>query len=117
LPVGLGAGFRLVGSRLSPDTRRLRDFLARNRIRHGFLDVDTDQQPESILRGSAVPPSSASPCTRGMGTSIFGRSPRKSVNQVSTQACAANADAPSATMKLFCHACSLMRVPRYWSTL
>ena len=56
LLIGLAAGLRLVGSRYSPDTRRLREFLARNRIPHAFLDVETDQQAESILRGLGVAP-------------------------------------------------------------
>ncbi len=32
--IGLGTGFRLIGSRFSPDTRRLREFAARNRLPH-----------------------------------------------------------------------------------
>ena len=56
LLIGLAAGLRLVGSRLSPDTRRLREFLTRNRIPHGFLDVETDEQAESLLRELRVAP-------------------------------------------------------------
>jgi thioredoxin reductase (NADPH) len=41
--IGLAAGLRVVGSRLSPDARRLREFLARNRIPHGFDDADSDE--------------------------------------------------------------------------
>jgi hypothetical protein len=33
LLIGLGAGFKLIGSRFSPDTRRVREFVARNRSR------------------------------------------------------------------------------------
>ena len=47
---------RLVGSRLSPDTRRLREFLTRNRIPHGFVDVESDEQAEAVLRELGVPP-------------------------------------------------------------
>lgn len=54
LLVGIGAGVRLVGSHLSPDTRRLRDFLTRNRIPHGFLDVESDEQAERLLREFGV---------------------------------------------------------------
>ncbi len=57
LLVGMGAGLRLVGSGLSPDTRRLREFLTRNRIPHGFLDVEVDEQAESLLRELRVAPS------------------------------------------------------------
>jgi thioredoxin reductase (NADPH) len=56
LLVGIGAGARLVGSHLSPDTRRLRDFLTRNRIPHGFLDVESDEYAEVLLREFGVPP-------------------------------------------------------------
>jgi thioredoxin reductase (NADPH) len=56
LLIGLAAGLRLVGSRLSPDTRRLREFLARNRIPHGFVDVESDEQAEALLRELGVAP-------------------------------------------------------------
>ena len=59
LLVGMGAGVRLVGSHLSPDTRRLRDFLTRNRIPHGFLDVETDEHAEGLLREFGVAPADA----------------------------------------------------------
>jgi thioredoxin reductase (NADPH) len=36
------AGLRIVGPRSSPDTRRLREFAAGDRLAHVFLDVDTD---------------------------------------------------------------------------
>jgi hypothetical protein len=60
---------------------------------------------------------SALPWTSSVGTSILGRSARKSVSQVGTQACAAQAEAATATLKLACQACSLMRVPLRTSTL
>jgi len=56
LLVGLGAGLRLVGSRLSADTMRLREFLTRNRIPHGFLDVEADEHAERLLRELDVAP-------------------------------------------------------------
>ena len=56
LLVGLAVGLRLVGSRLSPDTRRLREFLTRNRIPHGFVDVESDEQAEALLRELGVAP-------------------------------------------------------------
>jgi hypothetical protein len=52
----MGAGVRLVGAHLSPDTWRLRDFLTRNRIPHGFLDVETDEHAEGVLREFSVAP-------------------------------------------------------------
>jgi thioredoxin reductase (NADPH) len=56
LLIGRAAGLRLVGSRLSSDTRRLREFLARNRIPHGFVDVESDEQAEAVLRELGVAP-------------------------------------------------------------
>ena len=50
LLVGMGLGLQLVGSRLSPGTRRLREFLTRNRIPHGFLDLEIDEHAERLLR-------------------------------------------------------------------
>jgi hypothetical protein len=54
---------------------------------------------------------SAVPWMTRVGTSIFGRSARKSVNHVPTQAYVAYAEAPTATLKLACQAWSLIRVP------
>jgi thioredoxin reductase (NADPH) len=47
--IGLGVGFRIVGSRYSPETRRLRDFAARNRLPHHWIDVDADDNAEALL--------------------------------------------------------------------
>ena len=55
--IGLAAGLRLVGSRLAPETRRLRDFLARNRIPHALVDLETDEQADGLLRELGVAPS------------------------------------------------------------
>jgi thioredoxin reductase (NADPH) len=43
------SGMRIVGSRWSPDTRRLREFVARNRLPSVFLDVDLDPSATEIL--------------------------------------------------------------------
>ncbi|MFL5896166.1 MAG: FAD-dependent oxidoreductase [Thermoleophilaceae bacterium] len=56
LLIGLGAGPRLIGSRYSPDTRRLRVFLARNRFPHGFLDLEEDSGADALLRAVGVAP-------------------------------------------------------------
>ena len=40
--VGLGVGLRIVGSKYSPDTRRIRDFAARNRLPYRWLDLEAD---------------------------------------------------------------------------
>jgi len=54
--IGLGAGIRIVGSRYSPDARRLRDFVARNRVPHRFVDLEREPQAEALLREIGVPP-------------------------------------------------------------
>jgi thioredoxin reductase (NADPH) len=50
------AAIRLVGSRFSPDSLRLREYLARNRIPHEYMDVDRDARVEQLLRDLAVKP-------------------------------------------------------------
>jgi thioredoxin reductase (NADPH) len=47
---------RLVGSRFSPDSLRLREYLARNRIPHEFMDADRDARVERLLCDLAVGP-------------------------------------------------------------
>ncbi|MGH2917322.1 MAG: FAD-dependent oxidoreductase [Solirubrobacteraceae bacterium] len=52
--VGLGTGLRIVGSRFSPDTRRLREFAARNRLPHRWVDLEEDPGAERLLRTLGV---------------------------------------------------------------
>ena len=40
--IGLRTGLRILGSRHSPDTRRLREFAARNRLPHSWVDLEED---------------------------------------------------------------------------
>jgi thioredoxin reductase (NADPH) len=54
--IGLGVGLRVVGSRYSPDTRRVRDFAARNRIPARWLDLETDPAAEAMLAQFGVTP-------------------------------------------------------------
>jgi thioredoxin reductase (NADPH) len=54
--VGLGAGLRIVGSRYSPDTRRLREFAARNRLPQRWIDLEQDRGAEALLRQVGVAP-------------------------------------------------------------
>ncbi|HYZ29197.1 MAG TPA: FAD-dependent oxidoreductase [Thermoleophilaceae bacterium] len=56
LLIGLGAGLRIIGSRYSPDTRRLRDFAARNRIPHVWTDLEDDPTADAVLRELGVGP-------------------------------------------------------------
>jgi thioredoxin reductase (NADPH) len=37
-------GLRVIGSRYSPDTFRVRDFLSRNRVLFTWVDLETDPQ-------------------------------------------------------------------------
>jgi thioredoxin reductase (NADPH) len=45
---------QVIGSRFSPDSLRLREFLVRNRIPHEFVDADGDARVERLLRNFAV---------------------------------------------------------------
>src|SRR4051812_14804577 len=56
LLIGLGAGFTIVGSRYSPETRRLREFFARNRLPHRWIDLEQDEGAEALLREVGVTP-------------------------------------------------------------
>jgi thioredoxin reductase (NADPH) len=56
LLIGIGAGFRIVGSRFSPDTRRLREFATRNRLPHRWIDLEEDAAAETLLRELSVAP-------------------------------------------------------------
>ena len=53
---GASAAIRVVGSRFSPESLRVREFLARNRIPHEWLDPDRDAAVERLLREFAVTP-------------------------------------------------------------
>jgi thioredoxin reductase (NADPH) len=56
LAVGEGIGFRIIGSRYSAGTRALREFAARNRLPHRFVDVETDPSAERLLRSLGLGP-------------------------------------------------------------
>jgi thioredoxin reductase (NADPH) len=54
--ISLGVGLRIVGSRYSPDVRRLRDFAARNRLPYRWLDLEDDPAAEALLGQLRVDP-------------------------------------------------------------
>jgi thioredoxin reductase (NADPH) len=54
--IGLGAGLRIVGSCYSTDTRRLLEFVARNRLPHRWLDLEDDPGAERLLGQLGVAP-------------------------------------------------------------
>jgi thioredoxin reductase (NADPH) len=47
-------GLRVIGSRYSPDTFRVRDFLAKNRILFTWVDVETDPDVDRLLKQFGV---------------------------------------------------------------
>jgi thioredoxin reductase (NADPH) len=56
LLIGLGAGIRIIGSRFSADTRRLRELAARNRVPHRWIDLEEDPQAEAMLQQMGIQP-------------------------------------------------------------
>ena len=54
--IGLGVGLRIVGSKYSPDTRRVRDFAARNRLPYRWLDLEADPSAEAMAAQFGVTP-------------------------------------------------------------
>lgn len=56
LALGEGMGFRIVGSRYSDASWQLREFAARNRLPHKFVDLETDPSAERLLRGLGLTP-------------------------------------------------------------
>jgi thioredoxin reductase (NADPH) len=47
-------GLRVIGSRYSPDTFRVRDFLSKNRILFTWIDVETDPNVDRLLKQFGV---------------------------------------------------------------
>ena len=68
--VELGAGLKIVGSRFSPDTRRLREFASRSRLPHDWIDVEEDPIAESLLRQFNIRPEET-PVVIWKGTEIL----------------------------------------------
>jgi thioredoxin reductase (NADPH) len=57
-------GVRIIGSRFSPEAHRLRDFATRNAIPFKFMDLETDEQADAILKHLGIP-ASATPIVMG----------------------------------------------------
>jgi thioredoxin reductase (NADPH) len=56
----LGTGYKgvkIIGSRFSPAAHRLRDFATRNLVPFTWIDLDTDQQADALLRQFGIPAS------------------------------------------------------------
>src|SRR3954464_3468680 len=54
--IELEVGEKLVGSRYSRDSRRLREFLARHRRPHHWMDLEDDEEADALLRAVGVEP-------------------------------------------------------------
>ncbi|MDQ6857513.1 MAG: FAD-dependent oxidoreductase [Chloroflexota bacterium] len=54
LLVRLGLGLKVIGSRSNASTRRIFDFLSRNRVAVAWLDLDTDARADALLREFGV---------------------------------------------------------------
>lgn len=54
--IGVGTGIKLVGSRFSPETRRIREFLTRNRMPFQWFDLEEDEHAEALLNGLGIDP-------------------------------------------------------------
>src|SRR5262245_332560 len=52
----LRSGMQLVGSRYSPDTQRLREFAAHNRLAFHWIDLDNDSVAPALLRTLGLEP-------------------------------------------------------------
>jgi thioredoxin reductase (NADPH) len=76
-------GIRLIGSRYSPDSRRLREFLARNRMPHQWIDLEEDDAAEALLGQLAIEPDQT-PVVIASGGEIL-RNPTNSLNRPGLQ--------------------------------
>ena len=56
LMAGASSAIRVIGSRFSPDSSHVREFLVRNRIPHEWLDPDADRDVEHLLREFDIAP-------------------------------------------------------------
>ena len=54
--IDVGTGIKLIGSRFSPDSRRLRELLARNRMPYQWIDLEDDEDADALLGGLGIEP-------------------------------------------------------------
>ena len=57
--VQLGGGLQIIGSRSSPDARRLREFAARNHLLYVWVDLDSDPAAGAVLANHGLGPGDA----------------------------------------------------------
>ena len=65
-----GLGLRIVGSRHSSDATRLREFAARNRLPHVWIELEEDPKAEALLEKYGVKPSET-PVTIWQGEDVL----------------------------------------------
>src|SRR3954468_13466992 len=65
-----GVGLRIVGSRHSSDASRLREFAARNRLPHVWIELEEDPKAEALLEKFGAKPSEA-PVTIWQGEDVL----------------------------------------------
>jgi thioredoxin reductase (NADPH) len=65
--IEVGGGVRVIGSRYSLDARRLREFLARNRVPYHWVDLEEDEEAERSLRALGVEPAETPVVAGGQG--------------------------------------------------
>jgi len=61
-----GAGIRVVGSRYSRHSQRLREFLARNRVPYQWTDLEEDEEADALIRALGIAPAET-PVVLGAG--------------------------------------------------
>ncbi len=65
--IGVGTGMKLIGSRFSPDSRRLREVMARNRMPYQWMDLEDDEDADALLDRLGVQPSETPVAVTGGG--------------------------------------------------
>ncbi len=65
-----GVGLRIIGSRHSSDATRLREFAARNRLPHGWIELEEDQEAGALLAKFGAKPSET-PVTIWQGKDVL----------------------------------------------
>jgi thioredoxin reductase (NADPH) len=65
-----GVGLRIIGSRHSSDATRLREFAARNRLPHVWIELEEDPEAEALLEGFGARPSET-PVTIWQGKDVL----------------------------------------------
>ena len=65
--IDVGTGIKLIGSRFSPDSRRLRELLARNRMPYQWIDLEDDEDADALLSGLAIEPDETPVAVTGGG--------------------------------------------------